>query len=687
MIGPDSAKILIVDDLAAQRLATETALAELGAHVIAVDSGSAALRLLLEQEFAVVLLDVNMPDIDGFETAALIRRRARSQHTPIIFLTADSDEIRAAHGYSLGAVDYIVCPFAPEVLRAKVRVFVELSRAQERLRRDAEQRVTLSREQAARAAAEDESRRLRVLADVSGMLTRSLDASTLAGDLLSILIPGLADLGAIVLCERGPRAHTNWLGAGAPPPELEAALDAVITRGVEVLEPPDAAAAPHGAVLPLTAQGRLLGALVLAMTESPRSFARADLDLLRVIASRAAVALENCRLYQEIQARDRQKDEFLAMISHELRNPLGAIANAVNLLDLIGQPDERAVRARAIIRRQSSHLTRIVDDLLDVTRLAGGGFAVTRSPLRLDELVERTVRVLREAGRFDHHRLVVRADPVTIDADSTRIEQVITNLIVNAIKYTDRNGRIEVDVGVEGEEAVLRVRDSGVGIGAELLPSLFDLFVQGAQTLDRSQGGLGVGLTLVRKLVELHDGRVEATSAGPGAGSVFTVRLPRAAGPSLAPRLSGSFAAATGEALRVLVVEDNADARAMLRAMLEHRGHDVCEVADGLQALALALALRPQVAIIDLGLPGLDGLQVAHGIRAAEGGDEMILVALTGYGQPSDRLKTREAGFDIHLVKPLDHRRLAEVLAAAAGATGQPAEVHSVRQSLRASYS
>lgn len=684
----DAARILVVDDLPGQRLATEAALAELGENVVSVDSGTAALRLLLDQEFAVVLLDVNMPEIDGFETASLIRQRARTRHIPIIFLTADSDEVRATQGYSLGAVDYIVCPFAPEVLRAKVKVFVELSKAQERLRREAEHRLALSRAQVARAAAEEESRRLRVLADISGALAQSLDAPTLMADILPRLVPRLGDVGATVRSDARRRETLSFAvdADGArrelspvEQVELQTALDRVIASRQEVLTEPGPGGVSWGAVFPLVAQDRLLGALGVMRAGS--GYTAPELDLLRLVASRAAVALENCRLYREIKARDHHKDEFLAMISHELRNPLGAITTAVGLLDLLGDSSERALRAHAVIRRQSAHLARMVDDLIELTRLTSGQFEVVRSPMRLDELVERAVAALREAGKLERHTLVLRTVPVMIDVDGTRIEQVVTNLLVNAIKYTDPGGRIDVDVELDGDEAVLRVRDSGVGISPDLLPHIFDLFTQARQTLDRSQGGLGIGLTLVRRLVELHGGRVEATSEGHGAGSLFTVRLPRGTwvAPPVRPPEPPAF---VSKALRVLVVEDNADVRMMLRTFLEAQGHRASAVGDGLEGLALALRLRPQVAFIDVGLPGLDGLEVAAGVRASAFGEEIVLVALTGYGQENDRRKTLGAGFDVHLLKPVDTWRLSQILAGAAEAAGDPTAIRALRESL-----
>jgi signal transduction histidine kinase/DNA-binding response OmpR family regulator len=679
------ATILVVDDLPAQRISIECALTELGERVVTVGSGREALRYLLEQDAAVILLDVNMPDMDGFETAALIRQRPRTRHTPIIFLTANTDEVAAARAYSLGAVDYIFSPFPANVLRAKVRVFVELSKMHERTKREAEQAIALSRAQTARAAAEEDRGRFRVLAEASAILSRSLDSASLVADLLGLCVPLMADLAAVRLSD-ADGAETSWLdvpalGRVSRDPMTDADGLALaprlerVTRGgqAETLKAPDGRIT--GVVLPLVARGRTLGALAAVFVRSSRHYRDADLDLIRDIAGRAAIALDNSRLYREIHARDRQKDEFLAMLSHELRNPLGAITTAARLLDLVDGTDAQAQRAREIIQRQTGHLTRIVDDLLDVARLTAGQMVLTRAPLDVADVVERAIEALRVAGRLEHHHLTAKLESLIVEADGARLEQVVANLLVNAVKYTNQGGSIDVQVYAAGDEAVVRVSDTGVGISAEMLPRLFDLFTQGRQTLDRAQGGLGIGLTLVRRLVGLHGGRVEAASDGPGRGSTFTVTLPRAV------NVSGTAVPAVGEAdhflpLRILVVEDNGDAREMLRTVLELAGHKVHEAADGLRALQIAAETKPQLALIDIGLPGLDGLEVAKRLRASPAGEKMLLVAVTGYGQGLDRRQTSHAGFDLHLTKPVDAERLNEILAVAARrcTQGSPSE-------------
>jgi CheY-like chemotaxis protein len=367
-------------------------------------------------------------------------------------------------------------------------------------------------------------------------------------------------------------------------------------------------------------------------------------------------------MFEEAQQANRAKDEFIAMLGHELRNPLGAISSAIRLLEPMDTVSERAALARDVIARQTRHLARLVDDLLDVARVMTGKVLLERQPLDLADAVTRHVSSVRATGKMQDHVVTVEAQPVWVDADSLRIEQIVGNLVSNALKYTPAGGGITIRVGPNNGQAVLSVEDTGVGMPPHLLSRVFDLFVQGERRLDRTQGGLGIGLTLVKRLVELHGGSVEASSQGPDRGSRFTVRLsaiaPRAGQEPM--RKGGGWAVA---ARRVLVIEDNADARAMLRHLLEAAGHEVHEAAEGRQGLAMALALRPEVALVDLGLPGLDGYEIARQVRAADDRRSILLVAVTGYGSPEDRERSLLAGFDVHLVKPVDPDMLAGVLA------------------------
>ena len=350
-------------------------------------------------------------------------------------------------------------------------------------------------------------------------------------------------------------------------------------------------------------------------------------------------------------AANRAKDEFLAMLGHELRNPIASIVTAIHVLDRLTGDDARAQHAREVIARQAGHLGRLVDDLLDVSRVTTGRIVLNRRAIELGASVTRSVSTLLAARGHERRDVTVSVEPVWVEGDETRLEQVITNLLGNALKYTPEDGTIRVEVAADDGEAVLRVSDSGIGLSPGLLPRIFDLFVQGDRGIERATGGLGVGLTLVRRLVELHGGRVQAASAGPGRGSVFTVRLPRVPPPAPDARPAPAVPRTTRS---VLVVEDNGDAREMMRYLLKLAGHDVHEAADGAAAVATALDLQPDVAIVDIGLPGIDGYEVARRLRLAPGGDRFTLIALTGYGQPEDRERAEQAGFDAFLVKPID---------------------------------
>jgi PAS domain S-box-containing protein len=363
------------------------------------------------------------------------------------------------------------------------------------------------------------------------------------------------------------------------------------------------------------------------------------------------------------QRESRSKDEFLAMLAHELRNPLGAIQGAVHALSIIGHSDPMALRATGIIKRQVVHMARLVDDLLDVGRAVTGKIVLKRRPINLADCVKSSVTTLA-AGNPNYSRIQFTQEPVWVHGDSVRIEQIAGNLISNALKFSQSERPVSVSVTREGECAVLRVSDQGVGIPAEMLPRIFDLFVQAHHTIDRSRGGLGIGLTLVRRLAELHGGTIQAASEGDGRGATFTVRIPVIAAPDeLAGATQGAHAhAGNGHALqrhhesrRVLLVDDNHDSREMYRAVLRANGHDVSEAADGERALAVLDSTAFDVAFIDIGLPGgMDGYELARRIRSHPGGKDVRLVALTGYGFPEDRAQSRLAGFARHLVKPVE---------------------------------
>lgn len=369
------------------------------------------------------------------------------------------------------------------------------------------------------------------------------------------------------------------------------------------------------------------------------------------------------------EQQNRAKDEFLAMLGHELRNPLAAIVNATGVMAHPGMPAAASERAREIITRQSGHLTRIVDDLLDMGRVHSGKILLERRALRLDQVIDNYMNTLGASQRSARHELRVELAPLWVDGDPTRLEQIVANLLDNALKYTPVGGTIAVSVKAQGEDALLCVSDSGIGIAPELMPYVFDLFVQGARPLDRAQGGLGVGLALVRQLAVMHGGRVDVRSAGTGLGSSFELRLPRVAAPQSELNLP---AAASSSRQRVLLIEDNEDGREMMAMMLEAQQYRVDTAVDGFDGLRQAAAACPDIALVDIGLPGIDGYEVARRLRADPATGQVRLVALTGYGQDSDRERALAAGFDAHLVKPVDMARLVAALESGNDAAAAP---------------
>lgn len=392
--------------------------------------------------------------------------------------------------------------------------------------------------------------------------------------------------------------------------------------------------------------------------------------LTLVSASRTALRArrrqyEVRNLLEQTQQAVRQRDRFLAMLGHELRNPLAAIRAAIEVVNQSGFEDRQLLSEQAeIITRQSSNVTRLVDDLLDVARVTSGKIALDRRPVDLREIAERGLKTLRLAVGVGRHEIAFEtsATPLVVDGDEVRLEQVVMNLLANAVRYTPEGGKIWMTVGVDGCEAVLRVRDTGRGIPATVLPHIFEPFVQSEQSLARSAGGLGIGLTVVRTLVRMHGGAIAAASGGPGLGSEFTVRLPLVLESRSASLARGrQTPLANGASRRVLLIEDNTDTRTAMERLLRLWGHCVEVAADGTEGIRQALASRPEMMLVDIGLPDLDGYEVARRVRPVLGA-AVQLVALTGYGQPEDRQRAADAGFDRHLVKPVSPDQLQKIL-------------------------
>jgi signal transduction histidine kinase len=663
----EKANILVVDDLSEKLLVFSSILEELGENLVMVRSGSEALREVLNREFAVILLDVNMPDIDGLETGRLIRQYKKSAHTPIIFITAYADEMQTAQGYSLGAVDYILSPVRPDVLRSKVKVFVELYKMQQRIK-------TMAEADAARVAAEENTRRSNFLAHASHELGASLDLEQGMRRLLELVVPHVCDVATVTIEKDAGRFTTLSLPEAdyVPAPLSSAVQDALhdaapIARG--------AAQGLSGTLAyPLRVGDRVIGAFGLGYTgRAPR-----DQEMLEEMVGRAAIALDNARLYrtlkreitrsraaeEELQDSNRRKDEFLAMLSHELRNPLAPIRNAVELMRRIGAGEPRLVMARDVIDRQVTQLARLVDELLDVSRISQGKIVLKKEPIELARIISHGVETVRPMIDQREQRLSIDVSqhPVWVMGDFTRLSQVVANLLNNASKYTPEGGQIRLSASGGEGTAIITVEDNGSGIDAELLPRVFELFVQGERALDRSQGGLGIGLTLVKRLVELHMGQVEAMSAGMGQGAMFRVTLPAVSAVQAPGVVPVEVTSPQVYGRRVLVVDDNADAAESTAAFLRLEGHEVKTVLDGNEALASVRVFAPHVIVLDIGLPGIDGYAVARRLREQGDTSHALLIAMTGYGGKEDRERAVEAGFDYHFVKPTDPRQIQQAI-------------------------
>ena len=745
---PTAGEILLVDDDPKTLLAMEAMLGDFGGSLVAARSGREALLKLLTQDFAVILLDVQMPELDGFETAELIRERDKSKHTPIIFLTAFNQNDRAMlRGYALGAVDFMFKPIVPEILRSKVQVFVDLQRKtlelhrQARLIRDAEAReharmlaeerqrweadnlrAQMERERAAAAEmsrkAEELARavadrdaaaralvqsnaRLALLSDTANRLLTGQRPHELLDELFARLTGHLdLDLYAYRSLEDDGETLTLRASGGIDEAELHrfhtvrvgeamAGIVAETRKRMIVDASTQPEAIPEGlgfigstacVCFPLLADERFIGTLAFGSRRRPR-FTLEELAVLQLVADQISIALERERLMAELQARnaeladaDRRKDEFLAMLAHELRNPLAPIVNALHVAGLDAESRGPTVaRAHATMERQVRHLIRLVDDLLDVSRITHNKIELRRERTDVQAIVEQALQIARPAVLARKHELVVELpdESIPVAVDVTRMTQVVANLVNNAAKYTNPGGNITLTVERDDDEVVLRVRDTGIGMDAAMLPKVFELFVQADTASDRAAGGLGIGLTLVKRLVQMHGGEVIATSEGIGKGSEFIVTIPLANGDDDAPAAAAPIASVAApeverRPLRILVVDDNPDIRETLKELLEIDGHEVTLAEDGQGALSAAgNGHQHDVAIVDIGLPGLDGYGVAQKLVEIrrDKGFPRRLIAMTGYGQAEDRRRAFAAGFDAHLVKPVDPDMLAKIIA------------------------
>ena len=546
-------KILLVDDQPGRLLTYRTILEPLGEELVDARSGMEALKLLMEDEYAVILLDVNMPVMDGFETATLIHQHPRFENTPIIFVTAvnlsDLDRLR---GYKLGAVDYVMVPVIPEIMRTKVSVLAELYRKRREL-----QSLNASLANAHRELQEEKARELE-------------------------------------------RLNASLRAANA---ELE-------LRNRELL----------------------------------------------------AENKERTRAERQLREADQRKDEFLATLAHELRNPLAPLQNALAVRRL-REPDDHDPLL-AMMERQLSLLVRMIEDLLDIARITRGKLTLRRATTMLQDVIAAAVDTARPLIEQGGHTLQLQLPeaPIPLDADHARLAQVFANLLNNAAKYSDAKGRIELGAAIEGDEVQVWISDSGIGLTVEQMDTVFEMFRQVDTTVERSRGGLGIGLTLVQRLTEMHGGRVEVHSDGPGQGSTFRVRLPHAGAAQAVPPVAAPArdAAAGTKKRRVLIVDDNHDAADTLAMMVRLLGHETRAVYDPKTVEGEVAAFTPEIVFLDVGMPGRSGYDVARALRDAHG-EGLVIVAVTGWGQPEDRQRTSQAGFDHHLVKPPDIQAITDI--------------------------
>jgi signal transduction histidine kinase/DNA-binding response OmpR family regulator len=678
----DRSNILIVDDRLDKRVVFRTILEELGQNIVTASSGEEALRWLLDNDCAVILLDVNMPGMDGLETAELIRARRKSSHTPIIFITAFADEMHTARGYSLGAVDYILSPVVPNILRGKVKALVQLHRLNSELKRRSDERVELVREQAARAMAEEQQRRASFLAEATQVMSSSLEVDTILAGVAGLMVPFMADFAAIgfAVGSQHPRRTGQVAGWDAfVGPHREAVMEGIFRLKaramdsndevhVDYLEGPDGVRLPGEIhAFPLATRNKAGGALVLALGPSGRRLEGADLALAQSIAGRAATALDNCLLFAEIQGADQRKNEFLATLSHELRNPLAPMRSALHLLRSGSVDDKRARGLLETMDRQVSQMSRLVEDLLDISRITRGVIELRREPLDVATAIRDALESCEGALKAGRHQIEIDApsEPISVMADRARLQQILENLVLNAAKYTEAGGRIVLSASADEGFATIQVKDNGIGIAPDKLPQVFELFVQVDESPERTRRGLGIGLALVKDLATRHGGTVHAASEGLGKGSTFGVRLPRAVEerrPVAAPKVEEAACLA---GRRVLVVDDNLDAAETLVMMLDTLGQQTRQCHDGNNAVALAAEFKPEVVFMDIGLPGMSGHEAAARMRKELGLTDAYLVALSGYGTEEDKRKSLTAGFDHHLVKPLDPSALPGILASA----------------------
>jgi PAS domain S-box-containing protein len=668
----DPINILIVDDEPKNLVVLETVLDDPGYRLVRAETADQALLALVAKEFALLILDVRMPMMTGFELAHLIRQRKKTEQVPIIFLTAYYNEDQhVLEGYGTGAVDYLQKPVNSVILRSKVTVFADLHRKSRALaiaNRAVVAEVTERRDTQARLRELNDTLEKRVAERTEALLERAkqevaqrerLQASE---EFNRSLMEGTAD-SVQVLDLEGGLLHLN----GPAMVQLEV-RDFAGFRGQDwtSLWPQESREMLQNAV----AQAR--GGTVAAFTAlRPTSIGTpkwwsvsvspvrdsAIGQVVRILAVSRDVT-EAREIEQALRRNDEQKDHFIATLAHELRNPLAPIRNAAALLRRMDVPDSQLKWCRDLIDRQVAQMTRLLEDLLDVSRITRSKLQLRRDVLDLASAVEQAVEIARPWIDAEDHTLetILPPESVWVHGDLTRLAQVISNLLINSAKYTAPQGQIRLSVHREHDDGLVSVKDNGVGIAAEDIKRIFEMFSQVPAGNHERHGGLGIGLSLARGLVEMHGGQLSASSRGLGQGSEFIVRLPTCNAPTSEHRpaqFTRANSASEGRC-RILVVDDFHDNADSLAVLLQSMGHDVQISYGGEQAIEAAEEFLPDIAFIDLGMPTVDGYEVCRHIRAHPWGARMYLVAQTGWGQEFDRRRTQAAGFDQHMVKPLE---------------------------------
>ena len=617
-----SATILIVDDTDANRYALRRFVEGAGYTVIEAATGNGGIEQAQQHRPDLIILDVNLPDIDGFTTCRTLKAEPRTSAIPVVQVSASfvraSEQVKGLEG---GADAYLTQPVEPIVLIATIEAVLRARRVQGELR--------------------EMQTQLRAALEAAGMETFSID------------LPGrtIRRFTGAELDEQRPRAPARPLSEfidsvhGDDRQELTSRIEAAVAGGKRY-----------------EAEYRTGSAEVRWRLERGHIITDAVGQPVRLIGVSMDVT-ERKRLEEALLEADHRKDEFLAMLAHELRNPLAPIRNAARVLDQLQPADTQARSMLRVIHRQVDHMARLVDDLLDVSRITSGKIELKNQAVLLSNVIDSAIETARPLIDARNHELVVTVaeTPIGIHGDHARLTQALSNVVSNAAKYTERHGRIEISARQEGDAAVISVKDNGIGIPPSLLPDVFELFMQGDRALDRAQGGLGIGLALVKRLIELHHGTVHAHSAGAGRGSEFIIRLPVDRQAPSAPARA-STPASERLCRRILIVDDNRDSADSMVALLRIAGHEVQAAHTGPAAIQLATLFQPDTVFLDIGLPGMSGLEVVRRLRQLPQTATARIIAMTGYGQPEDRQRSTDAGFDQHLVKPLDLMAVEKVL-------------------------